>query len=86
MRPLTLYHLHKSVVHMSVFIHFREFVCANERHPQSVRTVPWLRAGSGDSRSGDAWDASDLIFFTIAVFGKIDFQPPQKLSNFKISI
>ena len=31
----------------------REFVSANERHPESVRTVPELRAAGGDSVSAE---------------------------------
>ena len=31
--------------------HLREFVSANERHPESVRTVPWLRAAENVARS-----------------------------------
>ena len=27
----------------------REFVSANERHPESVRVFPWLRPAAGDS-------------------------------------
>ena len=32
--------------------YLREFVSANERHPESVRTVPWLRAAENVARSG----------------------------------
>ena len=31
----------------------REFVFANERHPESVRVFPWLRPAAGDSGSGE---------------------------------
>ena len=33
-----------------------EFVFANERHPESVRTVPWLRPAGGDSVPRDPAD------------------------------
>ena len=31
----------------------REFVSANERHPESVRVFPWLRPAAGDSVLAD---------------------------------
>ena len=31
----------------------REFVFANERHPESVRVFPWLRPAAGDSVPAD---------------------------------
>ena len=31
------------------FINLREFALCYERHPESVRTVPWLRPAGGDS-------------------------------------
>ena len=37
----------------------REFALHYERHPESVRVFPWLRAAGGDSVPRDARDARD---------------------------
>ena len=44
---------------MPKIAHLREFVFANERHPESVRTVPWLRPAGGDSVPLDPADPLD---------------------------
>ena len=37
----------------------REFVSANERHPESGRAVPGLRSGFGDSVSGESVESAE---------------------------
>ena len=50
--------------------------CANERHPESMRTVPWLRPAGGDSVPADP--AIELCWPRL--FGIFVFQPPPKLT------
>ena len=39
--------------------YLREFVSANERHPESVRTVPWLRAAENVARSAASGESGE---------------------------
>ena len=39
---------------MAKLHNLREFVSANERHPESVRVFPWLHPAGGDSVSAES--------------------------------
>ena len=41
--------------------HLREFALCYERHPESVRTVPWLRPAGRVPNPEDAVDAPDAV-------------------------
>ena len=66
-------------------IHSREFVSANERHPKSVRTVPWLRAACGNFGSGASgamsffgWFLSGRIRPNGWLFGRSEIWPDNR--------
>ena len=41
------------------YCHLREFVFANERHPESMRTVPWLRPAGRDSAPPESAESAE---------------------------
>ena len=62
----------------------REFVFANERHPESVRVFPWLRPAGGDFGSAESAGIIWRVFKMSAIYSEIDFNLPNKSMNSKI--
>ena len=63
----------------------REFVFANERHPESVRVFPWLRPAAGDSvprgSAGIIGSVSGESFFAEITNKKTTFNSPANHSQ-----
>ena len=74
-------------VPVETILHLREFVSANERHPESVRVFPWLRPAGGDSVlsgiRGDPRGSSGESPKAELSIGLLSFNPP--LENHQIS-
>ena len=70
----------------AIFSNLREFVSANERHPESVRVFPWLRPAAGDSERRERRGSAGKSPKCPLLIAKIDFNLPKKSINFKISI
>ncbi len=68
--------------------YLREFVSANERHPESVRVFPWLRPAAGDSvcrNPRDPGASAERVFKMPAIYSENRFQPPPKINKFQDS-
>ena len=61
----------------------REFVSANERHPESVRVFLWLRLAAGDSVCADPWDPGSDFSKAEFSIGFLSFNPLQKIIKFQ---
>ena len=70
----------------------REFVSANERHPESVRVFPWLRPAAGDSvwadpgRSAGFGGEFSRAEVSIRFLSFTPPSPPQKIITFQVII
>ena len=64
----------------------REFVSANERHPESVRVFPWLRPAAGDSIPGDPGDPGASLFWPGLRSTKPHFNLPRNRSKSKHAV
>ena len=56
----------------------REFVSANERHPESVRVFPWLRPAAGDSVSAGSAGSDGRVPNSSFAQRHGRFEPPPK--------